>query len=332
MLIKNFYITFLFSLILGSLTAASSNSWFVCWLGLEINFISIIPLILYKINFNSTEASIKYFLPQALASVLIIFSAIWTSSFHPQSQILYFNTVIIAAISLKIGIAPFHFWFPQVILRIDWFNALIMFTWQKIAPFVLIYYFLNRKLILILICASATIGCLGGLNQNNIKVLLAYSSIAHSRWILLSLNFLLPLWGFYFTSYSLITTSIVTPCTIFNISSIKEIRVLKEFNSLKILIAFNIINLGGLPPFLGFSIKISVIIPAIKTAPLLLITLLLASSLVSLFFYGKIIFNNIITNSLRFINKKTIGPQTFGITLITALSNIIAPWAPSLLT
>src|SRR5580698_5402676 len=122
--------------------------------------------------------------------------------------------------------------------------------------------------------------------------------------MLLSLRFLLSMWGFYFISYSLVTARIIIPCLIFNITSIKEIRTFKKFNSIKILLSFSIINLGGLPPFLGFSIKVSVLITTFISTPLLLITILLISSLISLFFYGKIIFNNLVLNSLQFISKK----------------------------
>jgi len=75
----------------------------------------MIPLILRELNFKSTEASIRYFLPQAIASVLLI-AAACAQALGPGEYILgSTNAVIVIALAVKAGLAPFHLWFPQVI-------------------------------------------------------------------------------------------------------------------------------------------------------------------------------------------------------------------------
>jgi NADH-ubiquinone oxidoreductase chain 2 len=79
-------------------------------MGLEINLIRIAPILINKINYPSVEASIKYFLAQAIASVLLIFSAIAISF----NGILRFNasiinSIILLAVLIKAGVAPLHF-------------------------------------------------------------------------------------------------------------------------------------------------------------------------------------------------------------------------------
>jgi len=130
------------------------NSWFMCWLGLEINLISLIPLLIIKLSPLSTETAIKYFLVQAIASLLIIFSSLVEGVFSISSILYRTNILIIIALGIKIGLAPFHFWFPQVIKISDWTQCTLILTWQKIAPFILIacvysnsmFFFINSIL------------------------------------------------------------------------------------------------------------------------------------------------------------------------------------------
>jgi NADH-ubiquinone oxidoreductase chain 2 len=114
MLIHPTRLLFYITLIIGTLISISSTSWLGAWLGLEINLLSFIPLMADKHNQFSTEAALKYFLTQALASAILLFAVICIGlTIHLTfSRIL--NTdplpiILSSTLILKIGAAPFHF-------------------------------------------------------------------------------------------------------------------------------------------------------------------------------------------------------------------------------
>jgi len=293
MFIKNYHLTFIFLVIIGSILAISCSSWFTCWLGLELNLISIIPLILIKFNKNSTETAIKYFLPQVVASTLIIFYSILEINNFNQINSIFFNAIISIALSIKAGLAPFHFWFPQVTLNREWIIILILLTWQKIAPFILLSTIISSNNLFILILFSALTGGIGGFNQNLIKLILTFSSIVHGAWIIRILNFRILSWINYFLIYSFITLGLIIQLFIFNINKISHLTFIYLNNFIKIAFIISVISLGGLPPFLGFLAKINAILILFNRANFIIALLLVIGSLISLFFYMKIIYRNI---------------------------------------
>lgn len=110
----------------------------------------------------------------------------------------FYELLILSTLLLKNGAAPFHFWFPGVIEGLSWINGLILITWQKIAPLILISYNINYNFFLISIILSIIIGALGGLNQTSLRKLIAFSSINHLGWILIAIINNELLWFTYF--------------------------------------------------------------------------------------------------------------------------------------
>jgi NADH-ubiquinone oxidoreductase chain 2 len=99
------------TLIGGILISISSNSWLGAWIGLEINLISFIPLISSQENIFTAEASLKYFIIQALASSVLLF-LVAIEALINQTPLLggrnIHEYVIISPLLLKIGAAPVH--------------------------------------------------------------------------------------------------------------------------------------------------------------------------------------------------------------------------------
>jgi NADH-ubiquinone oxidoreductase chain 2 len=98
------------TLIGGILISISSNSWLGAWIGLEVNLMSIIPLISSQENIYTTEASLKYFIVQALASSALLFlvtlKAILRQRMPLSKEVC--EITIITPLLLKIGAAPLH--------------------------------------------------------------------------------------------------------------------------------------------------------------------------------------------------------------------------------
>ena len=86
-----------------------------------------------------------------------------------------FSASLVAALLLKAGSAPFHFWFPPTLEGMIWPQALILITIQKITPISLLSYYIVEQTRLISVAAilSAIVGALGGLNQTLLRKLLA---------------------------------------------------------------------------------------------------------------------------------------------------------------
>jgi len=232
--------------------------------------------------------------------------------------------IIFVALAIKAGIAPFHLWFPQVINCISWIKCIIILVWQKIAPFILISSFYFKNFIYFLIIISALVGALGGLNQTELKLLITYSSISHSAWLLILRIISLAYWSIYFLIYSIIVMPIISMFAYNNLTKTSEIFKTKTPNLNKNILTLIILSLGGLPPLLGFSAKLIAINIAITSFPLIIIISLISSSLISLFFYTKIFYNLTVRTNLELkINLNPTKNNFSKILIISIIGNMI---------
>nr|YP_010397590.1 NADH dehydrogenase subunit 2 [Boreoheptagyia zhengi]UQJ73668.1 NADH dehydrogenase subunit 2 [Boreoheptagyia zhengi] len=298
---KNSYkLLFLITLISGTLITISSTSWFGAWMGLEINLLSFIPLMMNTNNLLSSEASLKYFLTQALASSVLLFAVIFFFMLSNWSNSLlenYTNLLISSALLLKSGAAPFHFWFPSVMEGLSWNNSLILMTWQKIAPLMLISYCLNTNFFVIIILSSIFIGSLGGLNQTSLRKLMSFSSINHLGWMIAGMINSENLWFIYFLFYSILSFTIVFLFNNFKLFNINQMFGMYASSSImKFLMFLSLLSLGGLPPFMGFMPKWLIIESLISMNMFFLLTFMVTFTLITLFFYMRICYAAFLLN------------------------------------
>ena len=290
---------FFSTLLLGSLITLSASSWLTAWIGLELNLLSFIPLISPKFNLYHAEAALKYFLSQVLGSILILGRATWTL-FRPL-----FTLPILLALLLKLGAAPFHFWLPSVREGVSWPHCIILLTIQKLAPISLIpwatvtytsYFVIIWRSIL-----SSLVGALGGFNQNLARKILAFSSINHLAWLLAALIFCEKLWLIYFSSYCVVSWSVIFILhdqQIFHLSQTQTI--FSKSSPLKLFSILSFLSLGGLPPFLGFLPKWIVIFTLTKYKAFFWVLILIITTLITLFFYLRFLIDSILILSPKF--------------------------------
>nr|YP_010626012.1 NADH dehydrogenase subunit 2 [Inocellia elegans]WBK02771.1 NADH dehydrogenase subunit 2 [Inocellia elegans] len=287
-----------FCMLIGStIFTISSNSWLGAWMGLEINLLSFIPLMSNTNNIFSTEASLKYFLTQAFASSTLVFFIIFSFLIYLNYFSLNMNNsmkmLILSSLFLKLGAAPFHFWFPSVAENLTWLMNMILLTWQKIAPMILISYLNNEIYLQFIAIFSTLIGSLGGLNQTNLRKIMAFSSINHIGWMISSLIMNNNLWKIYFLIYSLLTILMISIFMNFNLYFINQIYLMMNFNLMnKFLLFMNFLSLGGLPPFLGFFPKWMIINNLILNNYFFLLTVMSLLTLINLFFYLRLSLNS----------------------------------------
>nr|YP_010894950.1 NADH dehydrogenase subunit 2 [Phortica hani]ACF40665.1 NADH dehydrogenase subunit 2 [Phortica floccipes]ACF40667.1 NADH dehydrogenase subunit 2 [Phortica sp. 3 XH-2008]ACF40678.1 NADH dehydrogenase subunit 2 [Phortica sp. 2 XH-2008]ACF40666.1 NADH dehydrogenase subunit 2 [Phortica hani]ACF40668.1 NADH dehydrogenase subunit 2 [Phortica floccipes] len=293
-------ILFIMIMILGTMITVTSNSWLGAWMGLEINLLSFIPLMSDNNNLTSTEASLKYFLTQALASTVLLFSIILLmlkNNMNMEINYSYISMIMMSSLLLKSGAAPFHFWFPNMMEGLSWMNSLMLMTWQKIAPLMLISYLNIKPLLLTSAILSVIIGALSGMNQTSLRKLMAFSSINHLGWMISALMISESIWLIYFTFYSFLTFTLTFMFNTFKIFHLSQMFSL-FFNSkiLKFTLFMNFLSLGGLPPFLGFLPKWIVIQQLSFNNQYFLLIILTVSTLITLFFYLRICYSAFMLN------------------------------------
>nr|WKU83917.1 NADH dehydrogenase subunit 2 [Doros destillatorius] len=287
---------FMLTLIFSTMITISANYWFSAWMGLEINLLSFIPL-MNDNNLMSTEASMKYFLTQALSSAMLLFSIIIFMLKNNLMSMPNIYMMMMSTLLMKSGTAPFHFWFPNVMEGLNWMNSLILMTLQKIAPLMLISYLIIKLMLFWCILLSTIIGSLGGLNQTSLRKLMAFSSINHLSWMLMSMYSNESLWISYYLFYTFLSFNLIFLFNMFKLFHINQLFSLFIFNKyLKFSLVLNMLSLGGLPPFLGFIPKWLTIQYLTFNNQLFMMTIMILMTLLTLFYYLRLCYTTFMLN------------------------------------
>nr|UOU85123.1 NADH dehydrogenase subunit 2 [Ephemerella notata] len=294
---------FMFTLFLGTMISISTHSWFGAWIGLEVNLLSFIPLMAHK-NMMASEAALKYFLTQALASIflfitILLYSISLKSFFNMSLSFISIHTLFWSALLIKLGAAPFHLWLPGVMEGLTWVNNMILMTWQKLAPLVLLSYSVsNSAFAYLIIFASTIVGGIGGLNQTSLRKIMAYSSINHLGWMTAGLLLSNLYWFTYFTFYCLLSFIILLMFHQLQLGQLSQIFLISDTNNFnKIFLFSNFLSLGGLPPFLGFLPKWLIIQGLSMQGMFMVVGVLIMFTLVVLFYYLRVFFPAILITS-----------------------------------
>nr|QUB07059.1 NADH dehydrogenase subunit 2 [Lilioceris yunnana] len=287
----HFYkILFFLVMIFGTFIVISSYSWFGIWVGLEINLMAILPLMTSNNNKFPAEAALKYFITQVFASTMLLMSMIIFSmeqEFLNLNSFQFMEIIFNIALLIKLGMAPFHVWFPEVLEGLNWKMCLLMLTWQKIAPMMVLMLYCNKIYFLTtMIMISTLISSIIGLNQISMRKIMAYSSINHMAWMMSIIITYKSMWMIYFIIYSIITITLVMTFMKFNIYTTKQLFNIFEKNKILNLINLgSFLSLGGLPPFLGFLPKWIALTSLVKAKLWFTSLVLIIFTLIVLFFY-----------------------------------------------
>nr|AAX97639.1 NADH dehydrogenase subunit 2 [Pleurodeles waltl] len=332
------------SLAVGTTTTLSSSHWFLAWIGLEINTLAIIPLMTKMHHPRATESATKYFLTQAAASALILFSTILNAWTTGESTIINMNdstslTILTVALAIKLGIAPFHLWLPDVLQGLNLMTCLILTTWQKLAPMsllILTSHQLNTNLLIMMAILSTIIGGWGGLNQTQVRKMMAYSSIAHLGWMTLVLSFSPALTMLNLTIYLMLTSLMFLMMMTFNSTNINKLSTswlktpLLASSMMIVLMA-----LGGLPPTSGFLPKWLILQEMTKQHLITMSALMAMSALLSLFFYLRLSYAISLTTAPNISNSNITWRTTHNQSIITptmiSLTTLMMPITPALM-
>nr|AAW83857.1 NADH dehydrogenase subunit 2 [Mydaus javanensis] len=329
----------------GTMMVMMSSHWMFIWIGFEMNMLAIIPILMKSFNPRAMEASTKYFLTQATASMILMLGIItnllltgqWTISnmLDPIA-----SNMMTIALTMKLGLSPFHFWVPEVTQGISMLSAMILLTWQKIAPLSILYQMspsINSNLLMTMAIISMLVGGWGGLNQTQLRKIMAYSSISHMGWMtavtltdpnLMILNL---------TIYIMMTLGTFM-LFIYN-SSTTTLSLSHSWNKLPLttsLVLILMMSIGGLPPLSGFMPKWMIIQELTKNDMIIMSTLMALTALLNLFFYMRLAYATALTmfpstNSMKMkwlLNNQKMTPL---LPPLIIMSTMLLPLSPMML-
>nr|AAR28213.1 NADH dehydrogenase subunit 2 [Catherpes mexicanus] len=329
------------SLLLGTTITISSNHWVLAWVGLEINTLAVLPLISKSHHPRAIEAATKYFLVQSAASTLVLFSSMtnawhtgqWdiTQLTHPISCL-----ILTSALAMKLGLVPFHFWFPEVLQGSTLLTGLLLSTAMKFPPITLLFMTspsLNPTLLVTMALLSTALGGWMGLNQTQIRKILAFSSISHLGWmtIIISYNPKLTLLNFYL--YVLMTMAVFLSLNAMKALKLSTLMTAwTKTPALNAMLMLTLLSLAGLPPLTGFLPKWLIIQELTMQEMALAATMISLLSLLSLFFYLRLAYCTTITLPPHTTNHMkqwhTHKPTSPAVAILTTLSIVLLPISP----
>jgi NADH-quinone oxidoreductase subunit N len=320
--LEDVYSLMLFALA-GAVVMTSFSNLVMLFIGIEILSISMYILAgSKKFDLASNEAAVKYFLTGSFATGFLLFgiALIYGStgsfnlndiasftSLNVHSLSSYFRVgliLIMIGLSFKLAVAPFHFWAPDVYHGSPTLITAYMSTVVKIAGIAAFYRLFDIcfsnisglwvNTLLIFSVATILIGNLAGLYQNNMKRLLAYSSIAHAGYMIMGIVAINEMSAGALLLYSA-SYSIVTIAAFGIIILVREVRHnddIETFNGLArtnpymaFTLTIAMLSLTGIPPLAGFTAKYYIFTTAMENGYLWLVIVALLGSAVSAVYY-----------------------------------------------
>nr|ABF56561.1 NADH dehydrogenase subunit 2 [Sus scrofa] len=338
------YTTLIMTVMSGTMLVMISSHWLLIWIGFEMNLLAMIPVLMKNFNPRATEAATKYFLTQATASMMLmmaiiinlLYSGQWTITkmFNPVAM-----TMMTLALAMKLGLSPFHFWVPEVTQGISLQAGLLLLTWQKLAPLSVLCQIsqsINPNLMLTMAMLSILIGGWGGLNQTQLRKIMAYSSIAHMGWMTAVLPYNTTMTILNLLIY--ITTTLAMFMLLIHSSATTTLSLSHTWNKMPIitsLMMVTLLSMGGLPPLSGFMPKWMIIQEMTKNESIIMPTLMAMTALLNLYFYMRLAYSSSLTMFPSTNNKKMKWQfehtkQMKLLPTMIVLSTLILPMTPAL--
>ena len=310
--------------ILGMFIMVSSNDLIMFYLGLELQSLALYILAsIDRDNIRSSEAGIKYFVLSALSSGLLLYGCSLLYGFAGSTNfeeiaantkvfsvgIIFGMVFILVGLAFKVSVVPFHMWTPDVYQGSPTSVTSFFSVIPKIAGIAIFIKFMYlpfrdildqwQYILVFMSIASMILGAVAAIGQNNIKRLMAYSSIGHMGYALA---------GIAAGSENGFKSTLVyiTIYTVMNIGAfgcillmkrgekyIEEINELSGFSKNHPLVSLALLiilfSLAGIPPLAGFFAKFYIFVAVIESGMYALAIIGLVTTVISAFYYIRII-------------------------------------------
>jgi NADH-quinone oxidoreductase subunit N len=311
---------------LGMMMMISANDLIALYMGLELQSLALyVVAAINRDSAKSSEAGLKYFVLGALSSGMLLYGASLVYGFTGSTEfatiaaqlkasgsslgIVFGLVFIIAGLAFKVSAVPFHMWTPDVyegaptpvtafFAAAPKIAAMALFVRAMMGPFAGVVHDWQQIVVFVSI-ASMVLGAFAAIGQNNIKRLLAYSSIGHMGYALVGLASASPegVQGvvIYMLIY-LVTTVGVFACVLAmrrhgkHVEEISDLAGLARTNKgLAFVLAMLMFSLAGIPPLAGFFGKLYVFMAAVKAELWALAIIGVVASVVGAFYYLRIV-------------------------------------------
>jgi len=313
--------------LIGMLLMVSANNLLSLFVSIELQSLGLYVLVSFsKEDLNSSEAGVKYFVIGSLSTCIFLFGSsliyglVGSTDFSIISNymsdqpsipmVLIVGLIfILVSISLKISAAPFHMWTPDVYQGAPTIVTAFLSTAPKVAVFgvlirLLVFPFGEiivdwGKIVIILSITSMIIGSLGAIMQNDIKRLMAYSTINHIGFMLMGL---VPGSEDGITAISIYLILYLTMnLGVFlfilnmqrdqiNVTSIKDLSGLYKTEPVMAgSLAIILFSMAGIPPLAGFVGKLLILNVVIDSNLILLAIIAVLTSVIAAFYYLRLI-------------------------------------------
>lgn len=313
--------------VLGMMVLISARSLLTIYLGLELLSLSLYVLVaIHRDSLMASEAAMKYFVLGALASGMLLYgmsmlygitgsldlqevSEFVAGQSEPNLVLVLGLVFIVVAIAFKLGAVPFHMWVPDVYEGAPTSVTLFLGTAPKLAAFAMLMRLLVdglgglqgdwTQMLVPLAVLSLAVGNIVAIAQTNLKRMLAYSTIAHVGFLFLGIIAGSPAGYaasmFYIIAYSLMAMGafgmiIVLSRAGFESDALEDFKGLNDRSSwLAFLMLVLMLSMAGVPPFLGFWAKWSVLLEIVNAGMVWLAVLAILFSVVGLYYYLRLV-------------------------------------------
>ncbi len=308
----------------GLMLLAAARDLITVYLSLEISSLSIAFLSAWnKRDVRSAEAGLKFFLLSAMSSAILLYGMALIYGLTGQLQLdaiareitgplspalLLALALIVAGFGFKISAVPFQMWTPDVYEGAPTPVTDYISVASKAAGFAVILRVLHTALpategrwtlmLAAVALATMTVGNIGALVQNNIKRMLAYSSVAHVGYMLIGITVATDRGTatvlFYLLAYTVTNlgafTAVIAAARLTGSEQISDLRGLGQRSSwIAFALAVSLLSLAGLPPFAGFFAKLYIFQAALERGLGWLVVAGVVNSAISLYYYAQVI-------------------------------------------
>ena len=321
-----FYVLALFG-VLGMMVMISAHSFLTLYLGLELLSLSMYAMVaLQRDNRVASEAAMKYFLLGAMASAMLLYgmSMLYgvtgsldlgeVSQAIAEGEInrllLVFGLVfMLVGVAFKLGAVPFHMWVPDVYHGAPTAVTQFISTAPKLAAFALLIRLLVdglgglqhewHDILVLLAVLSLSLGNVIAIAQSNIKRMLAYSGISHAGFLLLGVLSGTPegyaAGMFYAIVYSIMGLAgfgmvLLMSRVGFEADALEDYKGLNQRSPwFALMMMFIMFSMAGVPPFIGFWAKLSVLQAIVSVDLIWLAAVAVIFSVIGAYYYLRVI-------------------------------------------
>jgi NADH-quinone oxidoreductase subunit N len=319
------YYVLVLTALLGIFVLASANNMLLVYIGVELLALSVYAMVAFdRDNGIAAEAAMKYFVLGAIASGMLLYGmsiiygitgtlgldelAVRLGASHSTGAILGL-TFIVVAVAFKLGAVPFHMWLPDVYEGAPTNVTLFIATAPKIAYFALALRLLTHglagtehewsQMLGALAVLTVILGNVVAIAQSNLKRMLAYSAISNVGFIILGFvtgtqaGYAAAL--FYTLVYVLATLGTFGVILLltqkgFEADRLDDYKGLYSRDPLLALVMMALMfSTAGVPPFVGFWAKLSILQQLWATGHIWLVIIAAVVSVVGAFYYLRVV-------------------------------------------